>query len=184
MAQANALIGVQTAAFYPTFSIGGDAGLQSATLANWFTWPSRFFSVGPSASQVLFDAGARRATLANYQAQYDADVAGYRQTVLTAFQQTEDALAAQRLLAEQIQQQQEAIQAAQHYLDLATTLYKAGVDSFLDVFTAETSLLTQQQTGVTLRTQQMTSNVQLIEAVGGGWNTTQLPSEHEVAAKR
>ena len=184
MAQANALIGVQTAAFYPTFSIGGDAGLQSATLANWFAWPSRFFSVGPSASQVLFDAGARRATLANYQAQYDADVAGYRQTVLTAFQQTEDALAAQRLLAEQIQQQQEAIQAAQHYLDLATTLYKAGVDSFLDVFTAETSLLTQQQTGVTLRTQQMTSNVQLIEAVGGGWNTTQLPSEHEVAAKR
>ena len=183
MAQANALIGVQTAAFYPSFSISGEGGLQSSAIGNWFTWPSRFFSVGPSASQTLFDAGARRATLENYKAQYEADVASYRQTVLTAFQQTEDSLASQRLLATQLIQQQAAIDAAQKNYDLAMTLYKTGVDSYLDVFTAQTSLLTQKQTFLNLRVQQMTSNVQLIENLGGGWDRTQLPSEKEVAKK-
>jgi NodT family efflux transporter outer membrane factor (OMF) lipoprotein len=183
MAEANALIGVQTAAFYPSFSISGEGGLQSSTVGNWFTWPSRFFSIGPSASQTLFDAGSRRAVLANYQAQYEADAAAYRQAVLTAFQQTEDYLASQRLLALQLEQQQAAIDAAQKYLDLATRLYRTGVDSYLDVLTAETSLLTQQQAALNLRVQQMTSNVQLIEALGGGWDKTQLPSEKAVAAK-
>jgi NodT family efflux transporter outer membrane factor (OMF) lipoprotein len=183
MAQANALIGVQTAAFYPSFSITAEGGLQSSTIGNWFTWPSRFFSIGPSASETIFDAGSRRALLANYKAQYQADVAAYRQTVLTAFQQTEDYLAAQRLLAEQLKQQQAVIDAAQKYYDLALTRYRVGVDSYLDVSTAQTSLLTQQQTAVTLRTQQMTSNVQLIEALGGGWNQSQLPSERAVAHK-
>ena len=102
---------------------------------------------------------------------------------MTAFQQTEDYLASQRLLAEQLRQQQAVIDAAQKYYDLAITRYKVGVDSYLDVSTAQTSLLTQQQTAVTLRTQQMTSNVQLIEALGGGWNQSQLPSEKNVASK-
>ncbi len=183
MAEANALIGVQTAAFYPSFSIAGEGGLESSSIGNWFTWPSRFFSIGPSASETLFDAGSRRAQLDNYKAQYEADVAAYRQTVLTAFQQTEDYLATERLLAQQLQQQQAVIDAAQNYYDLAIKRYRLGVDPYLDVFTAQTSLLTQQQTAVTLRVQQMTSNVQLIEALGGGWNNTQLPSEKAVASK-
>lgn len=183
MAAANALIGVQTASFYPSFSITAQAGLQSGSIGNWLLWPSRFFSIGPSASMTLFDAGSRRATLASYQAQYEADAAAYRQTVLTAAQQTEDALAQQRYLAEQLIQQHAAIDAAQRYLDLANTRFRAGLAPYLDVYTAETSLLQQKQTFITLRVSQMTSNVQLIEALGGGWNRGQLPSEKEVAAK-
>lgn len=183
MAAANALIGVQTAAFYPSVSLSIQGGLQSKSIGNWLTWPSRFFSIGPSATQTLFDAGARRATLDNYKAQYEADSASYRQAVLTAFQQTEDALAAQKYLAEQLTEQQAAIQAAQKYLEMANILYRQGIDSYLDVSTAETSLLQQQQTFLNLRVNQMTTNVQLIEALGGGWSKTRLPSEKEVAAK-
>jgi len=183
MAAANAQIDVEVAAFYPSFSISGQGGLQSSTIGNWFTWPSRFFSIGPSATETFFDAGARRSTLENYKAQYEADAASYRQTVLTAFQQTEDALASQKYLAEQLPQQQAAIDAAQRYLDLANTRFRTGLDPYLDVYTAETSLLTQQQTYVSLRVSQMTSNVQLIEAIGGGWDRAQLPSEKEVARK-
>ena len=183
MSAANALIDVQTAAFYPSFSISATAGFQSNKIGDWLTWPSRFFSIGPSASYTIFDAGARRAVLANYKAQYEADAAGYRQTVLTAFQQTEDSLAAQHYLADQLKQQQAAIDAAQKYLDLANVRFRSGIDSYLNVYTAQTSLLTQQQTFIDLRVSQMTSNVQLIEALGGGWNVDQLPSEKQVAAK-
>jgi len=183
MAAANAQIDVEVAAFYPSFSISGQGGLQSSTIGNWFIWPSRFFSIGPSATETFFDAGARSATLANYKAQYEADAASYRQTVLTAFQQTEDALASQHYLAEQLPQQQAAIDAAQKYLDLANTRFRTGLDPYLDVYTAETSLLTQQQTYVNLRVSQLTTNVQLIEDIGGGWDRAQLPSEKEVAKK-
>ena len=133
MAEANALIGVQTAAFYPSFSITGSGGFQSSKVGSWFSWPSRFFSIGPSASETLFDAGSRRAVLNSYKAQYQADAAAYRQTVLTAFQQTEDYLASQRWLAQQLEQQQAAIDAAQRYYDLAITRYRTGLDSYLDV---------------------------------------------------
>ncbi len=183
MAQANALIGVETAAYYPTFNIGGDLGLESSKIGSLFTWPSRFFSVGPSASETLFDGGLRRGLLNQYKAQYEANAAAYRQTVLTAFQQTEDYLAAERLLGQQRREQQEAIAAAQRYYDLSNIRYKTGVDTYLNVFTAETSLLSNQQTGINLYVQQMTSSVQLIEAVGGGWDTSQLPSEKAVATK-
>jgi NodT family efflux transporter outer membrane factor (OMF) lipoprotein len=183
MAQANALIGVQTAAYYPTFNIGGNLGLESSKIANLFTWPSRFFSVGPSAAETLFDGGLRRGLLNQYKAQYEASAAAYRQTVLTAFQQTEDYLAAERLLGQQRREQQEAIVAAQRYYDLSNIRYKTGVDTYLNVFTAETSLLSNQQAGINLYVQQMTSSVQLIEAVGGGWDTSQLPSEKAVASK-
>ena len=183
MAEANALIGVETAAYYPAFTLGGDIGLQSAKIGNLFTWPSRFFSVGPSASETLIDGGLRRGLLAQYRAQYEADAAAYRQTVLTAFQQTEDYLAAIRLLGQQRGEQQDAVAAAQRYFDLANIRYTTGIDTFLNVFTAQTSLLTNQQTAVNLRVQQMTSSVQLIEALGGGWDTTQLPTEKAVARK-
>jgi NodT family efflux transporter outer membrane factor (OMF) lipoprotein len=184
MSQANALIGVETAAFYPSFSLSAEGGLQSSSIGSWFAWPSRFFSVGPSASQTLFDAGLRRATIAQYQAQYDGDVAAYRQTTLTAFQQTEDYLASLRILTQQRQQQQQAIAAAQRYYDLADVRYRTGVDTYLNVFTAQTTLLSNQQTAVTLHVQQVTSSVQLIEALGGGWDVSQLPSEKSVAAKK
>ena len=184
MSQANALIGVETAAFYPSFSLSIEGGFESSTFKSWFTWPARFFSLGPSASQTLFDGGLRRATIAQYKAQYEADVASYRQTVLTAFQQTEDSLASERILAKQLQQQQDVVAAAQRYYNLSVVRYRTGVDTYLNVFTAQNSLLSDQQSQVTLRVQQMTSSVQLIEALGGGWDTTQLPSEKEVAAKK
>lgn len=179
MAEANALIGVETAAYYPSFSISGDIGLQSSKIGNLFNWPSRYFSVGPSASQTLFDGGL----LNQYKAQYAADEAAYRQAVLTAFQQVEDYLASDRWLDEQRGQQKDVIAAAQRYYDLANIRYKTGVDTYLNVFTAETSLLSDQQTAITLHVQEMTSSVQLIEALGGGWDTTQLPTEKAVAAK-
>jgi outer membrane protein TolC len=119
--------------------------------------------------------------LTNYKAQYEADEAAYRQTVLTAIQQTEDSLAAQHYLADQLTQQQVAIDAAQKYLNLANLRFRTGIDSFLNVYTAQTSVLTQQETFINLRVNQMTSNVQLVEALGGGWNVNQLPSEKDVA---
>ena len=183
MAEANALIGVETAAYYPSFSIGGDLGLESSTIGSLFKWPSRYFSLGPSASQTLFDGGLRRGLLNQYKAQYEADEAAYRQAVLTAFQQVEDYLASDRWLDKQRGQQQDVIASAQRYYDLASVRYKTGVDTYLNVFTAETSLLGDQQTAITLHVQEMTSSVQLIEALGGGWDTTQLPTEKAVAAK-
>jgi NodT family efflux transporter outer membrane factor (OMF) lipoprotein len=184
MAEANALIGVQKAAYYPTLNITGTAGFEASKVSNWMTAPSRYWSVGPTASETIFDGGLRKATMAQYTALYNADVAGYKQTVLAAFQQTEDGLASLRLLTQQIEQQQETVTSAQRYFDVATARFTTGLDPYLNVFTAQATLLTNQQTMITLRVQQMTSSVQLIEALGGGWNVNQLPSEHEVAAKR
>ena len=183
MAEANALIGVETAAYYPSFTISGDIGFDSSRISKLFTWPSRFFSVGPSASETLTDGGLRKGLLRQYRAQYEADAAAYRQTVLTAFQQTEDYLAAERYLGEQREQQQEAIAAAQRYYDLSNVRYKTGVDTYLNLVTAQNTLISNQQTAISLYVQQMTSTVQLIQAVGGGWDTTQLPSEKAVARR-
>jgi NodT family efflux transporter outer membrane factor (OMF) lipoprotein len=184
MAEANALIGVQKAAYYPTLSITGSAGFETSKFSKWMTSPSRYWSVGPTASETIFDGGLRKSTIAQYIALYNADVAGYKQTVLVAFQQTEDSLASLRLLTQQIEQQQETVASAQRYFDVATARYTTGLDPYLNVFTAQSTLLANQQTVIILRVQQMTSSVQLIEALGGGWNVNQLPSEHEVAAKR
>jgi NodT family efflux transporter outer membrane factor (OMF) lipoprotein len=184
MAEANALIGVQKAAYYPTLSITGTAGFEASKVSKWMTSASRYWSVGPTASETIFDGGFRKSTMAQYTALYNADVDGYKQTVLVAFQQTEDGLASLRLLTQQIEQQQETVTSAQRYFDVATARYTTGLDPYLNVFTAQATLLTNQQTMITLRVQQMTSSVQLIEALGGGWNVNQLPSEHDVAAKR
>jgi NodT family efflux transporter outer membrane factor (OMF) lipoprotein len=184
MAQSNALIGVGIAAFYPNFNISGSAGLESSAINNWMAWPSRFFSIGPAAAETLLDGGQRRAVVAQYKAQYQAQVANYRQTVLSALQATEDTLASERILAIQIVQQQETVQAAARYYTLANARYRTGVDTYLNVFTAETSLLTNQDTLITLKIQQLTNSVQLIQNLGGGWNASQLPSESEVGAKR
>jgi NodT family efflux transporter outer membrane factor (OMF) lipoprotein len=181
MAQANAQIGVAKAAYFPTLTLSAVGGFESSTSSNWLSWPSRFWSVGPTLAETLFDAGLRRATVQQYQAAYDATVANYRQTVLTAFQQVEDNLAALRILSIQIAQQDDAVLSSKRYLTIATDRYKLGLDPYLDVITAQTALLSSQQTATTLRMQQLTDSVQLIEALGGGWDADQLPSQRDVA---
>lgn len=176
VAQANSEIGIARAAYFPTITLSATGGFESSSISNWFTWPSRFWSIGPSAAETIFDAGLRRATVQQYRSQYDETVANYRQNVLTAFQQVEDNLSGLRILSQEIQQQNVAIDSSQKYLTIATSRWKLGLDPYLDVITAQTSLLSNQQTLVNLRIQQITSSVQLIEALGGGWDTSQLPS--------
>ena len=183
MASANAQIGVAVAAFYPNLTLSAEGGLESSTLKHLFDWPSRFWSVGPSVSETIFDAGLRRATVNQYIAAYNANVAAYRQTVLTAFQQVEDYLAAVRILSQQIQQQQLAVESAKKFVELETGRYETGIDPYVDVVTAQTTLLTDQQSLASLHIQQMTASVQLIEALGGGWDTSQLPTPAQVSAK-
>jgi NodT family efflux transporter outer membrane factor (OMF) lipoprotein len=183
MASANAQIGIATAAYYPTLTLSASGGFESSAVKNLLTWPSRFWSVGPSLSETIYDAGLRRATVNQFIALYNANVAGYRQTVLTAFQQVEDNLAAERILSKQILQQQDAVQSAQKYLELAIARYETGVDQYLNVLVAQTTLLTDQQTLASLRTQSMTASVQLVEALGGGWDLSQLPTPAQVSQK-
>jgi NodT family efflux transporter outer membrane factor (OMF) lipoprotein len=183
MAEANAQIGIAQAAYYPTLTLSAGGGLESSTFKHLFDWPSRFWSVGPAVSETIYDGGLRRAAVRQYTAIYDADVAGYRQTVLTAFQQVEDALAAVRILSRQIEQQQQAAQSAQKVVELETARYETGVDPYIDVVTAQTTLLGDRQTLATLHTQVMTASVQLIEALGGGWDSTQLATPEQVSKK-
>jgi NodT family efflux transporter outer membrane factor (OMF) lipoprotein len=176
MAQANAQMGVARAAYFPSVTLSASGGPESTSASNWFSWPSMAWSVGASVSETIFDAGLRRATVQQYRAQYDETVANYRQTVLTAFQQVEDNLAALRVLSQEIKEQDVAIQSAQRYLTDATNRWKLGLDPYLDVISAQTALLSNQQTMVNLRIEQITASVQLIEALGGGWDRTELPS--------
>ncbi len=175
LAEANAAIGVEKAAYYPELTLSGSGGLESSSITTLFSVPGFFWSTGASASQFLFDAGLRKATVAQYTAQYNADVASYRQTVLTAFQQVEDYISTIRVANDQDIREQAAVGAAQRYLDIAQTRYRTGLDPYLNVITAQTTLLTNQQTQVTLRVSEMTAAVQLIQALGGGWNVNQLP---------
>jgi NodT family efflux transporter outer membrane factor (OMF) lipoprotein len=183
MAEANAEIGVAQAAFYPTLTLSAGGGLESSTFKHLFDWPSRFWSVGPAVSETIYDGGLRRAAVRQYTAIYNSDVAAYRQTVLTAFQQVEDALAAERILSQQMVQQQMAAQSAQKFVDLETARYDTGVDPYIDVVTAQMTLLVDRQALATLHTQEMTASVQLIEALGGGWDSTQLATPQEVTKK-
>jgi NodT family efflux transporter outer membrane factor (OMF) lipoprotein len=180
MAEANALIGVETAAYYPTLSLTGSGGLESSAIGSLFSAPAFFWSAGSSASETIFDAGLRKATVAQYTATYNADVATYRQTVLTAFQQVEDYIATLRVTSAQVQQEDTAVKSAQRYLDIATSRYETGLDPYLDVITAQTTLLSDQQTQVTLRVTEMTAAVELVQALGGGWDTTKLPAADKV----
>ncbi len=182
VAQANAQIGVAKAAYFPSVILSASAGLGNTSISDWFTWPSRFWSVGPSLAETIFDAGLRRATVQQYQANYDQTVANYRQTVLTSFQQVEDNLASLRILSQAIDQQDAAVEAATRSLHEATARYKAGVDPYLNVIVAQTTLLNDQQTAVNFRMQEMVASVQLIKALGGGWNATQIPSPKEIRA--
>ncbi|HEX3571509.1 MAG TPA: efflux transporter outer membrane subunit [Acidobacteriaceae bacterium] len=183
MAQANAAIGVADAAFFPTLTLGATAGLSSSSFKHLFEWSSRVWSVGPSVSETIYDGGLRRATVHQFTAIYNADVANYRQTVLTSFQQIEDYLAAVRILSQQIQQQQQAVASAQQFVDLELARYQTGIDPYIDLITAQNTLLSDQQTITGLHTQAMTASVQLIVALGGGWDSSQLPSPAQVSQK-
>lgn len=182
VAQANAQIGIAKTAFFPTVTLSAAAGLESVSIAKWLEWPSRIWSVGPGLAQTIFDAGSRRAAVQQYQANYDATVANYRQTVLTAFQQVEDNLAALRILDQVIEQQNEAIDSAGRNLVEAEVRYKAGLDPYLNVIVAQTALLSDQQAAVTFRAQQMVAGVNLIKALGGGWDASQIPGPKELAS--
>jgi NodT family efflux transporter outer membrane factor (OMF) lipoprotein len=175
MAEANDQIGIARAAFYPTLMLNASAGFEATTLANLFTWPSRMWAAGPQMSQTLFDAGRRRAVSESATASYDGTVASYRQTTLTAFQEVEDNLAALRILESETQQQQEATASAAEALQLFTNRYQGGVDNYLQVITAQTVLLNNERNDIDIKRRRMDASVLLIKAIGGGWDTTQLP---------
>jgi len=176
MAAANAQIGVAYAAFYPTLTLSASGGVESSAIKHILDWPSRFWSIGPSISETVYDGGLRRATVNQYIATYNANVATYRQSVLTAFQQVEDSLAAVGILSQQILRQQEAVDSSQTFLQLEWERYKNGIDPYIDVVTAQITLLANRRSLAILQVQQMTASVQLIESLGGGWNRSQLPT--------
>ncbi len=175
MAAQNEQIGIAKAAFYPTLSLGGDAGFQGTSALNWFTWPSRFWAVGPTFNETLFDAGRRRAVLNTATADYDNTVANYRQTTLTAFQQVEDSLAQLRILETEAQQQHETTASAEQSLDLFNIRYEGGVDTYLQVITWQTAALNNERNDIDIMRRRLDASVLLIKALGGGWNTSQLP---------
>jgi NodT family efflux transporter outer membrane factor (OMF) lipoprotein len=183
LAEANATIGIGYGAFFPQVTISADGGFESSTLKHLFDWPSRIWSIGPSASQIIFDGGLYRAELHQYEAAYNADLATYRQTTLTAFQQVEDALAATRIYSQQILRQQEAVQSSQQYLDMEMQRYNTGVDPYLDVVTAQTTVLGNQESLNAMQVSEMMSAVELVQALGGGWDLSQLPTPAQVSAK-
>jgi NodT family efflux transporter outer membrane factor (OMF) lipoprotein len=184
MAQANAQIGVAVAAYYPTVTLSASAGFESSRAGTWFNWSSRVWSVGTAISETIYDGGLRRATVEQYRAQYDETVANYRSTVLTAFQQVEDNLAALRILSQEIGQQDVAIASAERSLKLATERYRLGIDPYLNVITAQTTLFSNQQTAVSLRITQIVDSVQLVEALGGGWDASTLPTSQQIISRQ
>lgn len=183
MAAANAQIGVARAAFYPALTLSASGGVESSAIKNLLDSSSRFWSVGPSISETVYDGGLRRATVNQYIATYNADLAAYRQSVLTAFQQVEDSLAAVRILSQQILRQQEAVDSAQTFLKLEQGRYDSGIDPYIDVVIAQTTLLSNQESLTNLQVEEMTASVQLIEALGGGWDRSQLPAPAQVTEK-
>ncbi|MGA3087551.1 MAG: efflux transporter outer membrane subunit [Terriglobales bacterium] len=183
MAEANATIGVGYAAFYPSVTLSASGGFASSAISKLFNASSRVWSIGPSISETIFDAGLRRATIEQYVATYNSDVANYRQTVLAAFQQVEDYLAETRLLSQVIRQDQAATDAAQKAYDLEKGRYETGIDPYLTLLTTQTALLATRQALVLSQVQQISSAVLLVEALGGGWDVSQLPTPAQVTEK-
>ena len=175
MAAANATIGVTRAAFYPTLSLDILYGLQD-TGFNIFSLPDDFWAIGPGLAFPLFEGGLRRAEEDAARAQFHLAEARYRATVLAAFADVEDALSQQRLLATETSQQAAALQAARQTLAMTTNLYKDGATNFLDVVVAQTEELQTEQAATDLRTRRTQAVVQMVRALGGGWNVSQLPS--------
>jgi len=183
LAEANATIGIGYGAFFPDVTLSAAGGFEASSFQHWFDWPSRFWSIGPSISQTIFNGGLYRAELQQYTATYNADVATYRQTVLTAFQQVEDYLAATRILSQQVIKQRQATADAQTSLDLELGRYQTGLDPYIDVTTAQATVLADQQTLASLQIQESVASVELIQALGGGWDVTQLPTPAQLSVK-
>ncbi|HYR41913.1 MAG TPA: efflux transporter outer membrane subunit [Terriglobia bacterium] len=175
VAFANAEIGLARAAFFPTISLTAAGGFSSSMISSLFSWPSRFWSIGPAFSEMVFDAGRRGAAVREAEASYDATVAIYRQDVLTAFQDVEDNLAALRILSEEARQQDIADESAQRSLDLTLVRYRGGITIYTEVITAQNALLANQRAAIGIRTRRMTASVLLVKALGGGWDRSQLP---------
>ncbi|HJV65923.1 MAG TPA: efflux transporter outer membrane subunit [Geomonas sp.] len=183
MAAANAQIGVAKAAYYPDLRLSASAGFQSLLLADWLTWPSRFWSVGAGLTQTVFDGGLRGAQTEAARAAYDQTVANYRQTVLTGFQEVEDNLASLRILETEASAQSEAVKASEETLAVSINQYKAGIISYLNVIAAQTTALTNQRTEVGIQARRLTSSIGLIKALGGGWDASAL-REGKTTAKK
>ncbi len=184
VASANAQIGLAIAAYYPSISLSASAGLASSAIATLIDWPSRIWSVGPQLAQTLFDGGERRAVTQQARATYDAQVAAYRQAVLTAFQGVEDNLSTMRILETEGTQENLAIRSAQRSVELAVLRYNQGLDTELDVLTAEAAELTAESNAIGILTRRMTAAVGLIQALGGGWNSSEIPDAKALSSKR
>ena len=175
-AAANEQIGIARTAFFPDLVISGTGGFLSGSIVNWFTWPSRFWAVGPQLADTIFDQGRRRAQVESARAGYDITIANYRQVSLVAFQEVEDNLAALQILEQESAKQHEATVAAQAALQLALNRYKGGLSTYLEVITSQSIALTNERTEADLLRRRMDSSVQLIKALGGGWDTSKLPN--------
>src|SRR5712664_383658 len=181
MAAANAQIGVAKVAYYPSLTLSASGGFQNSSFSNWLTAPSRFWSLGPALAQALFDGGLRRAQTDQAIAAYDANVAGYRQTVLTGFKEVEDNLAALRILEEEAAIQEDAVQNARQSVALTTNQYKAGIVSYLNVVTVQATALANERAAVDILNRRLAASVLLIKALGGGWDASALPLPDELA---
>jgi NodT family efflux transporter outer membrane factor (OMF) lipoprotein len=172
---ANAQIGVAVSAFYPTISLGGSGGFESAHPGTWIQGPSSLWSLGAQATELLFDAGQRHAFTAEASHNYLAQVAGYRNTVFQAFNDVEDQLSTLRILEQEASVEGQAVAAAQNSFDISNARYKGGVTSYLEVLTAEAALLQNQSTAISIETRRFAASVGLVRSLGGGWDVTQLP---------
>jgi NodT family efflux transporter outer membrane factor (OMF) lipoprotein len=183
MAALNEQVGIAEAAYYPQVALGGGIGLANSAFLSLFTWAGRFWTANGSATETLFDAGRRRGEVNVAKANFDAGMAAYRQDVLTAFQQVEDNLSTLRILEQETGATTETVKAAQTALDITVFQYKAGTATYLQVETQQTALFSEQQALVNLMTRRMVSSVVLMEALGGGWDSSQLP-DVSVLSKR
>jgi NodT family efflux transporter outer membrane factor (OMF) lipoprotein len=174
-AAANAQIGIAVSAYYPTINLVGQGGFESLHGGTWIQGPSALWSLGAQATELLFDAGKRHALTDQARHTYEAQVAGYRNTVFQAFNDVEDQLSNLRILEQESTVEQRAVASAQHSFDLSNQRYKGGVTSYLEVLTAEAALLQDQRTDLDLQTRQFVSSVGLVRSLGGGWDASQLP---------
>jgi NodT family efflux transporter outer membrane factor (OMF) lipoprotein len=181
VAAANAGIGVARAAYFPNLTIGGSAGFESTKLSQLLDWPNRMWSIGPSLAQPLFDGGLRGAENEQARAQYDASVANYRQTVLAAFQAVEDNLASLRILSKEVTQLHKAAVAAQHTVQLSIVRYQNGVDSYVNVITAQNTFLTNRLAELQVQLRQVTATLALVNNLGGGWDRSQWSQTERTA---
>ncbi|WP_432239438.1 efflux transporter outer membrane subunit [Herbaspirillum robiniae] len=183
VASANAKIGVAKAAYFPSLTLSASGGYQSSTFADWFSLPGRVWSLGPQLAQSIFDGGARRAATDQAIATYDGTVASYKQTVLTAFQEVEDNLAALRILEQEAAVQDEALQAARQAVVLVTNQYKAGTVSYVNVITAQATALSAERSSLDIRNRRMAASVLLAKALGGGWDAASLDNLADIGRR-